>query len=139
MQEQIDKAAELKKPAPEEKKVEPFQPAKVTEPLPAPREESEPKPPVTVTAKSAVVEPAPAPAAEPTQPEDVLPPLAKAKPEPEPATQALAAANPSLDVPAFIKQDRTHGKEKVVVEKGRIISHYEDDMEVPTFLRKQMQ
>lgn len=48
-------------------------------------------------------------------------------------------AKVALDVPAFVAMDKSFSKEKMVVEKGRIISHYEDDMEVPTFLRKQMQ
>lgn len=51
-----------------------------------------------------------------------------------------APVRPSFEVPPFVSsKEKGFTKEKVVVEKGRIISHYEDDMEVPTFLRKQMQ
>jgi cell division protein FtsZ len=54
---------------------------------------------------------------------------------------AMSHSSSQLDFPAFLKN-----KEKVtkkdphfVVSKGNIIEHYEDDMDVPTFLRKQMQ
>lgn len=62
------------------------------------------------------------------------------KPEKE---EASAPETSSLDMKTIVQRNtgytRDKFKEKVVVEKGRIISHYEDDMEVPTFLRKQMQ
>lgn len=47
-------------------------------------------------------------------------------------------ANQSLDMPVVVKTS-SGKKEKIFVSKGQIISHYEDDMDVPTFLRKQMQ
>ncbi len=47
-------------------------------------------------------------------------------------------ANP-LEIPV-IKTGIIQPKEqKIFVSKGQVISHYEDDMDVPTFLRKQMQ
>ena len=45
-----------------------------------------------------------------------------------------------LDFPAFLKKEKITKKDPhFVVSKGNIIEHYEDDMDVPTFLRKQMQ
>lgn len=41
--------------------------------------------------------------------------------------------------PHLIKKNQQSGKEKTVVSKGVIYTQYEDDMDVPTFLRKQMQ
>ena len=46
----------------------------------------------------------------------------------------------SIDFPAFLKKEKVAKKDPhFVVSKGNIIEHYEDDMDVPTFLRKQMQ
>jgi cell division protein FtsZ len=47
-------------------------------------------------------------------------------------------SNP-LDFPAFMKKEKNKKDPHFVVSKGNIIEHYEDDMDVPTFLRKQMQ
>ena len=44
-----------------------------------------------------------------------------------------------LDFPAFLKKEKMKKDPHFVVSKGNIIEHYEDDMDVPTFLRKQMQ
>ena len=39
-----------------------------------------------------------------------------------------------------VKKEKVAKKDPhFVVSKGNIIEHYEDDMDVPTFLRKQMQ
>jgi cell division protein FtsZ len=46
--------------------------------------------------------------------------------------------NTSIDLSSFIKKDSVR-KERVYVSKGSVITQYEDDMDVPTFLRKQMQ
>jgi cell division protein FtsZ len=46
--------------------------------------------------------------------------------------------NSSIEFPAFIKKESMR-KERVYVSKGSVITQYEDDMDVPTFLRKQMQ
>lgn len=46
--------------------------------------------------------------------------------------------NASIEFPPFIKKDAIR-KERVYVSKGSVITQYEDDMDVPTFLRKQMQ
>jgi cell division protein FtsZ len=51
-----------------------------------------------------------------------------------------ATASQQLEFPAFLKKDKVAKKDPhFVVSKGNIIEHYEDDMDVPTFLRKQMQ
>jgi cell division protein FtsZ len=44
----------------------------------------------------------------------------------------------SIEFPAFLKKENMR-KERVYVSKGSVITQYEDDMDVPTFLRKQMQ
>ena len=44
-----------------------------------------------------------------------------------------------LDFPAFLKKEKMKKDPHFVVSKGNIIEHYEDDMDIPTFLRKQMQ
>lgn len=46
--------------------------------------------------------------------------------------------NASLEFPPFIKKEAMR-KERIYVSKGSVITQYEDDMDVPTFLRKQMQ
>lgn len=52
--------------------------------------------------------------------------------------EAEENGNP-LDIPV-IKTGVIQPKEqKIFVSKGQVISHYEDDMDIPTFLRKQMQ
>jgi cell division protein FtsZ len=47
-------------------------------------------------------------------------------------------SNSSIEFPAFLKKENMR-KERVYVSKGSVITQYEDDMDVPTFLRKQMQ
>ena len=49
-----------------------------------------------------------------------------------------SAGNSSIEFPPFIKKEAMR-KERVYVSKGSVITQYEDDMDVPTFLRKQMQ
>ncbi len=44
----------------------------------------------------------------------------------------------ALDYPAVYRKENMQ-KEQIFVSKGQVITHYEDDMDVPTFLRKQMQ
>lgn len=56
--------------------------------------------------------------------------------EPQQANQG--SSNSSIEFPAFIKKENMR-KERVYVSKGSVITQYEDDMDVPTFLRKQMQ
>lgn len=59
--------------------------------------------------------------------------------EPEPQTnEQLIASGSDIGVPSFIKNKQVL-KERSYVSKGNIITQYEDDMDVPTFLRKQMQ
>jgi hypothetical protein len=51
-----------------------------------------------------------------------------------------AAPSQQLEFPAFLKKEKVAKKDPhFVVSKGNIIEHYEDDMDVPTFLSKQMQ
>ncbi len=45
---------------------------------------------------------------------------------------------PVLDLPVVVKP-RSYQKEQVFVSKGQVMTHLEDDIDVPTFLRKQMQ
>jgi cell division protein FtsZ len=50
-----------------------------------------------------------------------------------------APVSNTLDYPGFMKKEKAKKDPHFVVSKGNIIEHYEDDMDVPTFLRKQMQ
>jgi cell division protein FtsZ len=55
-------------------------------------------------------------------------------------TNAHAASSSQFELQAFLKKEKVTKKDPhFVVSKGNIIEHYEDDMDVPTFLRKQMQ
>lgn len=51
---------------------------------------------------------------------------------------SASSSNSSIEFPAFLKKENMR-KERVYVSKGSVITQYEDDMDVPTFLRKQMQ
>lgn len=44
-----------------------------------------------------------------------------------------------IEIPPFLRRDAGKREAQVFVSKGQVITHYEDDMDVPTFLRKQMQ
>jgi cell division protein FtsZ len=62
----------------------------------------------------------------------------------ESAGQPCVAEEPEereehLEVPPFLRRDSQRREAQVFVSKGQVITHYEDDMDVPTFLRKQMQ
>jgi cell division protein FtsZ len=69
----------------------------------------------------------------------------------QPATQApmepaqtaslsgAAPQPPAIDFPPFLKPETMRKESRVYVSKGSVITQYEDDMDVPTFLRKQMQ
>jgi len=52
-------------------------------------------------------------------------------------TTTLSGGNSSIEFPAFLK--KTERKERIYVSKGSVMTQLEDDMDVPTFLRKQMQ
>lgn len=52
--------------------------------------------------------------------------------------EAVVAENSEIGLPTFIKRNQVR-KERVYVSKGSVITQLEDDMDVPTFLRKQMQ
>jgi cell division protein FtsZ len=56
------------------------------------------------------------------------------------ATAMSGHSSSQLEFPAFLKKEKVAKKDPhFVVSRGNIIEHYEDDMDVPTFLRKQMQ
>ncbi len=60
--------------------------------------------------------------------------------EVENGTKEQMDKSSSVGVPAFMKQkESTKKEERVFVSGGTVMTHYEDDMDVPTFLRKQMQ
>lgn len=52
--------------------------------------------------------------------------------------ESLVSDSSEIGMPTFIKKNQVQ-KERVYVSKGSVITQYEDDMDVPTFLRKQMQ
>jgi cell division protein FtsZ len=88
------------------------------------------------------------------EPETKAIPIIESKPElkvvrapaPEPVVQAhrvaaeppKAEAAPMQEFPVVFRRENVQ-KEQIFVSKGQVITHYEDDMDVPTFLRKQMQ
>jgi cell division protein FtsZ len=78
---------------------------------------------------------------ESTQAEPMLEPVIESvQLEAESIEEPVASINPvPVDFPSFLKRDRLKKDSHFVVSKGNIIEHYEDDMDVPTFLRKQMQ
>lgn len=55
------------------------------------------------------------------------------------AQQEAAEDDSSIELPPFLRKDQARREAQVFVSKGQVITHYEDDMDVPTFLRKQMQ
>jgi cell division protein FtsZ len=58
----------------------------------------------------------------------------------EPVTAASTGVSSSpVDFPAFLKPENMRKEPRTYVSKGSVITQYEDDMDVPTFLRKQMQ
>ena len=50
----------------------------------------------------------------------------------------LIVSKSDIGLPTFLKRNQVR-KERVYVSKGSVVTQYEDDMDVPTFLRKQMQ
>ncbi len=55
------------------------------------------------------------------------------------ADEEQDAKQTSVELPPFLRKDTIRREPQVFVSKGQVITHYEDDMDVPTFLRKQMQ
>jgi len=55
----------------------------------------------------------------------------------DPMSSAMSNGNSSIEFPAFLK--KTERKERTYVSRGSVMTQLEDDMDVPTFLRKQMQ
>jgi hypothetical protein len=76
----------------------------------------------------------------PREPEPVVPMrVAEQRPELERDTEEDSAADTSsLEIPAVFKREKPQ-KENFFVSKGQVITQLEDDMDIPTFLRKQMQ
>ncbi len=58
--------------------------------------------------------------------------------EKESRTRKAESHSRSVEMPVVVKTGNIR-REQIFVSKGQVISHYEDDMDVPTFLRKQMQ
>jgi hypothetical protein len=56
----------------------------------------------------------------------------------EESKQGTDSYSPQYGMPMVVKKGNMK-KEQIFVSKGQVISHYEDDMDIPTFLRKQMQ
>jgi cell division protein FtsZ len=54
-------------------------------------------------------------------------------------TAAATASTPVGEFPPFLRQEAMRREPRVYVSKGSVLTQYEDDMDVPTFLRKQMQ
>lgn len=59
-------------------------------------------------------------------------------PDLPPVNPASAQKSPNYPVMPP-KKDPLHKEQRFYVDRGTVITHYEDDMDVPTFLRKQMQ
>ncbi|MBD3420978.1 MAG: cell division protein FtsZ [Chitinivibrionales bacterium] len=71
-------------------------------------------------------------------------PEAKAEPEPEHQDESAEASESSgksaLEfAPPLLRNDNVKKDAQVFVHKGEVITHYQDDTDIPTFLRKQMQ
>jgi cell division protein FtsZ len=55
-------------------------------------------------------------------------------------TASGAPANsPSIDFPPFLKPEAMRREQRVYINRGTVMTQYEDDTDIPTFLRKQMQ
>ena len=55
------------------------------------------------------------------------------------ASGAGGAMSSMVEFPPFLKSDAMRKEPRVYVSKGSVVTQYEDDTDVPTFLRKQMQ
>ncbi|MBN1128929.1 MAG: cell division protein FtsZ [Chitinispirillaceae bacterium] len=77
-------------------------------------------------------------AAVPVEPATMPLPDAAAGAE-EPVTTAASYSSSPVEFPAFLKPENMRKEPRTYVSKGSVITQYEDDMDVPTFLRKQMQ
>jgi len=60
-------------------------------------------------------------------------------PEPSVVSDISKRRVDSSEIPAFMRKARGESREQVVVEKGKVRSLIPDDLEYPTFLRKQME
>jgi hypothetical protein len=55
------------------------------------------------------------------------------------ASGAGGAMSAAVEFPPFLKPEAMRKEPRVYVSKGSVVTQYEDDTDVPTFLRKQMQ
>jgi cell division protein FtsZ len=60
-------------------------------------------------------------------------------PVPAATAEPVASSSAVGEFPPFLKQEAMRREPHVYVSKGSVLTQYEDDMDVPTFLRKQMQ
>jgi cell division protein FtsZ len=76
----------------------------------------------------------------PREPEPVIPLRLSEQPSDsrEEDEEERSADTNSLEIPAVFKREKPQ-KENFFVSKGQVITQLEDDMDIPTFLRKQMQ
>jgi hypothetical protein len=62
---------------------------------------------------------------------------------PEPVAAGTGGSGSSspgpMDFPVFLKPENMRKEPRTYVSKGSVMTQYEDDMDYPTFLRKQMQ
>jgi cell division protein FtsZ len=92
---------------------------------------------LSMPAKAEVQEKAEAPAAAVEQPKSANEQNTEVSVTEDAASHQPSNGN-SIEFPPFLKKEAIR-KERVYVSKGSVITQYEDDMDVPTFLRKQMQ
>ncbi|MFP4012858.1 MAG: cell division protein FtsZ [Chitinispirillaceae bacterium] len=114
--------------------------SKLTVKLPGQKSESEKK------VEQVVLPLPPRENAAPKEPVSQLPPQNEAAPQsnseqaPELPPVNPASVQKTPEYPVMPPQkDPAQGNERFYVNRGTVITHYEDDMDVPTFLRKQMQ
>ncbi|MBN2038227.1 MAG: cell division protein FtsZ [Chitinispirillaceae bacterium] len=71
--------------------------------------------------------------------EECAPEQQRMAPVKEPVVVSQGAGSSRMEYPAFLKPENMRKEPRTYVSKGSVITQYEDDMDVPTFLRKQMQ
>jgi hypothetical protein len=56
-----------------------------------------------------------------------------------PSMTGAPAHSPTIEFPPFLKPEAMRREQRVYINRGTVMTQYEDDTDVPTFLRKQMQ
>jgi cell division protein FtsZ len=56
-----------------------------------------------------------------------------------PSMTGAPAHSTTIDFPPFLKPEAMRREQRVYINRGTVMTQYEDDTDVPTFLRKQMQ